>query len=167
MGFADSYLEKHRLYNFNTLQAPSNSLGLVVVIPCYDEPDIINTCIRSLYQCQPPECTVEIIVVINSAENSRLSVVQQNKKTLSELTAFTNRNSPDKFRLIPLHVYNIPKKTAGAGYARKIGMDLAVQRFNEIDNSDGIIVSFDADSTCEDTYLVEIEKKFQSQKKQN
>jgi hypothetical protein len=39
-------------------------------------------------------------------------------------------------------------------------MDEAVYRFGLSANADGVIVSFDADSTCDDNYLVEIERTF-------
>ncbi|HKK81062.1 MAG TPA: glycosyltransferase family 2 protein, partial [Prolixibacteraceae bacterium] len=44
-------------------------------------------------------------------------------------------------------------KHAGAGWARKIGMDWAVSLFNQKNNSGGIIVSLDADTVVEENYL--------------
>ena len=39
-------------------------------------------------------------------------------------------------------------------------MDEAVRRFNLVQNSKGIIISFDADSICDNNYLVEIENNY-------
>jgi hypothetical protein len=55
---------------------------------------------------------------------------------------------------------NLPQKDAGVGLARKIGMDEAVRRFEQINKPEGVIVCFDADSKCEENYLTEIEKHF-------
>ena len=55
---------------------------------------------------------------------------------------------------------NLPKKHAGVGLARKIGMDEAVRRLETVNNPNGIIVCFDADSKVEPNYLIEIEKHF-------
>jgi hypothetical protein len=55
---------------------------------------------------------------------------------------------------------NLQKKYAGVGFARKIGMDEAVNRFNKINNSKGILVAFDADATCDDNFFTEIENHF-------
>jgi len=59
---------------------------------------------------------------------------------------------------------NLPDKHSGVGLARKIGMDEAVCRFENI-KKDGIIACFDADSTCQNNYLVELEKHFENNPK--
>jgi len=45
--------------------------------------------------------------------------------------------------------------------ARKIGMDEAVRRFDDIDRPGGIIVCYDADCRCERNYLRSIERHFE------
>ena len=50
----------------------------------------------------------------------------------------------------------MPKKHAGVGLARKIGMDEAVRMFESIDNHDGVILCFDADCHCEPNFLSEV-----------
>ncbi|MBU6402807.1 MAG: hypothetical protein KGS61_21005 [Verrucomicrobia bacterium] len=37
--------------------------GLVVTIPCLNEPDLIGS-LQSLRACEPPECAVEVMVVM-------------------------------------------------------------------------------------------------------
>ena len=44
--------------------------------------------------------------------------------------------------------------------ARKIAMDEAVRRFDQIGHTKGIIACFDADSLCDDNYLIELEEHF-------
>ena len=59
-----------------------------------------------------------------------------------------------------LHFPDLPKKHAGVGLARKIGMDEAVDRFEQAEKPDGIIICLDADSQVEKDYFVEIERFF-------
>jgi hypothetical protein len=56
----------------------------------------------------------------------------------------------------------LKKKWAGAGTARKAGMDEAVERFNRLNKPDGIIVSLDADTLVDENYLIEIEEYFRN-----
>mgnify|MGYP000165069255 CR=1 FL=1 len=58
----------------------------------------------------------------------------------------------------------LPKKHAGVGLTRKIGMDEAVMQFHSIDK-DGIIICLDADCEVESNYFVEIENHFKKHSK--
>lgn len=58
----------------------------------------------------------------------------------------------------PIFAGNLPRKQAGVGLARKIGMDEAAFRFAKLNRYRGIIACFDADSTCSSNYLLELEK---------
>lgn len=121
-----------------------------IVIPCYNEPDFTST-LNSISNCKKPEKGVEVIVVVNNSETASNEIINQNKKTISEIENFKINNS--NFKIQVLEELDLPKKHAGVGLARKIGMDEAVRR-----NPDGIIVCLDADSLVEKNYLVEIEK---------
>ena len=60
-----AYLKRRQLYPFQVPSEPSADLGLIVVIPCFDEPDILKP-LRSLAACQRPSCGVEVLLVINA-----------------------------------------------------------------------------------------------------
>ncbi len=66
--FANKYLNKN---NREALikSEPSKSVGIIVVIPCYYEPEILAT-LDSLLKCQLPKSDVEVIVLINHSEIS-------------------------------------------------------------------------------------------------
>ena len=164
MSFAWHYLQRHTLFVKQIETKAPRDLGLVVVIPCYNEPDILRT-IESLKQSEQPSCSVELIVAINSSEDTCESILVQNRHTELELKAWANTNNRKGFTLHVLHQDDLPRKHAGAGLARKIGMDEAVRRFSEIDNPDGILVSFDADTRCADNYLSEIYSQFKNRPK--
>ena len=55
--------------------------------------------------------------------------------------------------LSPILIENVRRKHAGVGYARKIGMDLAVCRFAKSDKPDGVIIALDADTRVASNYF--------------
>lgn len=159
MGFADQYFEKQKDYKFHIKESPRDNLQYTVVIPCYYENRLIDSLV-SLYNCSRPKGSVEIIIVINSSSNADDRVKEQNLQTYKEAGEWIKSHSVNKFHYHIIYVPDLSPKYAGAGYARKIGMDEAVRRFNMIQNSAGIIISFDADSTCDNNYLTEIENNY-------
>ena len=56
-----------------------------------------------------------------------------------------------------LHFPDLPHKHAGVGLARKIGMDMAAYRLEQVQQRTAPIVCFDADSRCAPNYLKAIE----------
>ncbi|WP_436515963.1 glycosyltransferase [Ekhidna sp. To15] len=133
---------------FPNYQPPKN-LSMVVVIPCFKEPDLIGA-LDSLNACRPPSNEVLIIVIINESENCLGEVRKTNTGTLNQLENYKSRY-PVLFSYQKLS----PKK-AGVGLARKIGMDEAVRIFRKVGN-DGAIICYDADCRCDESYLDEIE----------
>lgn len=165
MTFANRYIQRNIAYPTFIKEAPSSKLGMVVVIPVFDEPDFLET-IYSLAECERPECDVEVLAVINQSEKSASEIILQNQKTLEELNHWKEQHQEVFFHLFVLDPPPFRKKHAGAGLARKTGMDEAVRRFAAIDKEDGIIVSLDADSLVDKNYMVEIERHFENSKKQ-
>lgn len=154
----NKYLQKYGFQAPQITEAPQDDLELIVVIPVYDESELIQT-LESLANCQEPLGKVEVICVINSSENEGEEVLERNRQTQEELRKWISRQQSEFIRFYSVHEAHLPKKHAGVGLARKIGMDEAVARFDQI-QGDGIIICFDADSTCDDNYLLEIEKHF-------
>jgi hypothetical protein len=135
---------------------PHDGLRMAIVIPCFNEPNVIAT-LESILNCQPPTSRVEVIVMINAAENSLPSIKEQNQKTFLEIKYWIAKC---RCLTIDFHIImdnNLSDKKAGVGRARKIGMDEAARRLPD----DGIIVGLDADSTVRDNYLIAIEKYFE------
>lgn len=159
MCFADKYLRKHKIYPDFISESPQKDLKYIVVIPVYNEPDVI-TSIESLYRCFRPVYSAEIIIVINSSSNSNEQIKQNNLKTLETIKLWEKTHREKRFRFFIIHVPDLPPKFAGAGMARKTGMDEAISRFNQINNNSGVIISFDADCICDNNYFIEIEKRF-------
>ena len=137
---------------------PESKTNLIVVIPCYNEPDILDS-LSALYHCNDPGCPVEIIVVINHSKSADPGIKDFNRLTSIAIKNWINSltKKPDRFFYI-IEAFDLPDKQAGVGLARKIGMDEATRRFNQIYNQKGIIVCFDADCLCTPNYLFEIHK---------
>jgi hypothetical protein len=136
---------------------------LKVVIPCYNEPDVMST-LRSLFACERGDFKVEIIVVVNSYLISPENIRRQNALSFNELTDFAAKHNTPGFFLTPLLVENLPGHQTGAGLPRKIGMDEAVAHFKKEGVADGILVSLDADCTVKSNYLIEIQAHFKKYK---
>ena len=129
---------------------------LAVVIPCYNEPDLLTT-LNSLWQCQPPPCRVEIVIVVNGSCDDSTAVQAQNRQTLTMTQRWMTDHAPLAvkrswgFQLIS--ELGIPTRQAGVGSARKIGMDWAMNHFSPEHRDSGVIVCLDADCTVEHNYL--------------
>ncbi len=141
-----------RLYN-----PIDTRVNMIVTIPCYDEPLILET-LQSLQACDEPSCAVEVIIIVNNAENAPERVISQNKKTYQDILDFNERNHKQWIQFFPILEQNMPTKIAGVGLARKIAMDEAIHRFDEINNQNGIIISCDADTIVEHNYFTAIER---------
>ncbi len=154
------YLERYAHYKEALIsQSVSEDTGIIIVIPCFNEPDIVPT-LQSLNECSVPNLKTEVLVVINASETATDSILETNQKTAEQIHLFISSENPG-FDLHIIIQNELPQKHAGVGLARKIGMDEAVRRFHQIGKLwDGIIVCLDADSLVEPNYLVEIEKHF-------
>ncbi len=160
----EKYLEKQPVLCQPVYDSPANDLGFIVVIPSFKEPDLIST-LNSLKACLKPETVTEVIIVVNSPENADSGVLEINRKTIQDIMDW-KASSP--FPFFSTHVLvadNLPGKDAGAGLARKIGMDEAVRRFDIAGNKDGIIASLDADCLVEPNYFREVEQFFRNSPK--
>ena len=153
------YLERYAYPRQMLTQDPSSELGLVVTIPCFNEPDVLSS-LQSISQCDLPSCAVETIVIINQPKSAPTEVSKQNRLTFDLATKFAHHYSNDHHKFHVVYVDDLPDKHAGVGLARKIAMDEAVRRFDAISKPDGLIVCFDADATCDSNYLFSIESHF-------
>ena len=157
--FADRYIQNNIVYPpFISEEVPS-SLSSVVVIPCLNEPEIIRT-LESLWACHPIESFCEVIVAVNDSESSSEEVKAFSRKTYEQLLEWKDVNDRRNLVLHPIYAPSVQAKFAGAGMARKIGMDEAVRRLNAANKPDGVIISLDSDCLVSANYLRQIEAFF-------
>lgn len=163
MGFADKYLLKQSQDIFHDYRGYAGASEMVVVIPTYNEPDLLYT-LKSLFKCQNPTCRVHVVVVINHSDNDSKKIVLQNDKTVAEIKRLEGQ-APSWMNVHSIYAKNMPSKHAGVGWARKIGMDWAVSLFNLNNNPEGLIVSLDADTLVEGNYLQALYQHFKTHPK--
>lgn len=156
--FANKYLQKQNRVAFIE-QQPDPDLGMIVMIPCFREPDILKT-LESLTNCKLPNKKVEVLVLINHSEIAPDETKQYNRNTKIEIDEWISNLNISGINFFSIGPIELPKKWAGVGLARKFGMDEALRRFNLLEKPNGIIVSLDADTLVEKNYLVEIENHF-------
>lgn len=133
---------------------PSENLNLCIVLPSYNESDLEKS-LNSLLNCKLPVRDVEVIVVVNHPEGSSSEIVKVSENSISLVQKFDQKSN--SIRFYPIQAYDLPRKHAGVGFARQIGMDEAAYRLFNVQNPNGVIACFDADATCLDNFYVELE----------
>jgi len=161
--FAEKYIQKNVVYPAFIESEVSPLLSMIVMIPCLNEPEIIRT-LESLWACDPVESICEVIVAVNNSDDSSSSVKDFNRETFLDLVDWGKRNNRENLFLSPIYAPAVNPKFAGAGMARKIGMDEAIRRFNVLNKPDGVIISLDSDCLVSSNYLKRIENVFSKNK---
>lgn len=154
-----TYTKRFQVNEPYLLETPPEDLSLVLVIPAYKEPNLAKT-LNSLGKCGATTGSVEVICVVNAPIDAADIVLQTNQECIRQIQEW-QMNHPEhfiKWRLIREEV--LPKKKAGAGLARKIGMDEALRRWGML-GKNGPILCLDADCEVSEQYLVAAEKAFQ------
>ena len=152
ISIVNQYFNRFPFRKINIALEPSKDLKIIVVIPSYNEKNIQPT-IDSLFLKQDDfSFNVEVIVLINNSESEIEEIKEQNLLTLKTLQNLSKTYSNNNIHLIPVLIGDLDAKHAGVGWARKLGMDIAIQRFRTI-NFNGIIVGLDADTVVESNYL--------------
>ena len=159
MATTNRYLTRQTLFPPLIHETPAQGLGLIVVIPCFNEPNLLAS-LTALAECERPSAPVEVIVVINQASTASEAISRQNQQSFDQALAFSREQASPSLRIFPLLLNDLLPKTAGVGLARKIGMDEAVYRFETAGNAHGVIACFDADARCAPNYLAEVERYF-------
>lgn len=159
MDILQRYIEQQSEQYYKCLDEPAKLASIFVVIPCYNEPDIITT-LSSLADCDHPKAAVSVLIVVNDAEDAPGESLTQNLLTLNTIQLWKAEHPDLFFDVQRILAHALPRKWAGVGWARKIGMDAAVRQLVRTNMPDGIIVSFDADSTALPNYLQTIETAF-------
>ena len=103
-------------------------LDAVVVIPARDEEERIGACLRALARQTVPPPAFDTIVVVDACKDRTAEVVAAVSSAVG----------------LPVTILDGPG--AGAGAARKAGMDLACGRLLSAGRATGLIACTDADS---------------------
>ncbi len=163
MNNAQIYLDRYAYPIQLFSELPSKDLGIIVVIPCFNESHLL-TSLDALRACEPTETNVEVITIINDGEQHHEAIKTRNRQTYKEAQQWAASHKSEKIKFLFYYASSLKPKHAGVGLARKIGMDEAIRRFEAVGKK-GLIVCFDADASCEPSFLKEIERHFKTETK--
>ncbi|MEM9674742.1 MAG: family 2 glycosyl transferase [Bacteroidota bacterium] len=155
------YFKRFESWPSQILEPLSKDTKVILVIPCYKEPNITIT-LNSLADCLAPQCPIEVLIVINASEQDPAEVHLQNRRSQKQVAEWVRLKQPDFLSCQVIYNDSLPSKHAGVGLARKIGMDEALRRFMTI-NYDGLIINLDADCTVASNYLTVLEQTWLAQ----
>lgn len=155
MGFASAYINERALFPPLFIEAPDKNLGIIVVIPAYNESGI-TTVLDSLAKCKLPLCSTEVIIIINAPADASEESFENNQKTFENIRSWKKQNVNCFFQLLVFDTMQHSFEKWGVGMARKTGMDEAVRRFDILNRPDGVILSLDADCTVSENYLLSV-----------
>jgi hypothetical protein len=158
-----NYLNKFSFTNWKLGKDDDKLYDNIIVIPSLAEYERIQTCLKSIEKNnQKILDRTLIIVVINNSENASSEIIENNQKTFESLLSYDkilNINFVDAFS----KGKSLPQKLAGVGFARKIGLDLALTKFHYESTAKKILLWLDADCEVESNYLEVVTEKFNSQ----
>ncbi|MEQ8711644.1 MAG: family 2 glycosyl transferase [Cyclobacteriaceae bacterium] len=124
---------------------------MLVVIPCFDEPNLVETLDSLNRSTVPRDGQVGVMVVINHGTKSSDEIKARNRATLAQFQSWAGDNTHTSISY-QCRLVELPQKHAGVGLARKVGMDDAVRIF-DLSGKDGPIVCLDADCTVYSNYF--------------
>ncbi len=161
----DSYLKRFNGRPPIISVKPARNLSGIIVIPCYREPDW-KTTLDCLAQCESPTNPIEVLVILNHSEVDCDAVKAEQHIALQSIREWSIQHGSHQMQFHAIDASNLPKKHAGVGLARKIGMDEGLHRLNGAGNlRDGFIACLDADCRCQANYLLALEDHFQQHPK--
>ena len=160
----NAYLQHRTLFGPQIYNRVSPNLGLAVVVPACDEPELIRS-LMSLAKCDFALVDTEVIVVIYNELGASAKLQARNRAIYLQAMEWAKQNFQPRRKFHILYYDDLPRKHCGPGLARKIGMDEACYRFEKIRQRKGIITCFDADSRAETNYLTAIEQHFKRHRK--
>ncbi|WP_439184032.1 glycosyltransferase [Carboxylicivirga taeanensis] len=143
------YFKKHPLN-----QPPGISSDLKVVVPVYLEEETLPVLIDSLLAAANSfaKARVEVILVFNYPDFAPSDIISRQLESFEHYTSI-ELGTDSSVVLTCLKDFDVPKKQAGVGHARKTGMDYAAYTFAHHNRTKGIIVSLDADCIVSTNYF--------------
>ncbi|KAF0149731.1 MAG: hypothetical protein FD143_2712 [Ignavibacteria bacterium] len=173
-----NYLRKFGFTKWSIETSTNKLFNTIVVIPAIEESKNIPKLLASLSENNSDSfAEILFVIVINNLESSSVDVKTDNQKLLSYLRKVIVFNDVDELakkvvsKKMNLAVVDacssgaeMPEKDGGVGYARKIGMDLALSFFDYNSTKSKILVCLDSDCLVSKNYTLALneinEKKY-------
>ncbi len=167
-----NYIRKFGLPIWKAEMSSEKLFEYVVVIPAIQEstniPHLLSSLLKNDESIFPKTL---FLFVINNLVSSSQEVKEDNQKLLQYLKNIIAGNSLDQLasdvRSKSMNIglvdaasagFEMPEKEGGVGFARKIGMDLALNYFDYTKATAKILVCLDADCLVSENYLTELDK---------
>lgn len=165
----DKYLTKFDLPKWKVVQRNENEkFSNIIVIPAISEFENIIRLTDSILLNNLDKINKTLaLFVINNKKNDSSEIKTNNFHSIQYLNKLINKSNENlKFGFIDCSTEGNepPEKDAGAGLARKIGMDSALTLFDYQIKTQKIIISLDADCLITQNYIQEIQKSFINEK---
>src|SRR5437762_6630343 len=103
----DFYFSRFGFCERQLVTPPQPDLGIVVVIPCFNEPDLAVT-LESLWLCERPRCSVEVIVVVNSPAGSSEEIHSWNQAAIKAAAEWAAPHQDPRFAIHVLDCSDLP-----------------------------------------------------------
>jgi hypothetical protein len=155
-----AYLDKRASNIWNIENDYKKYFQYIIVVPAIAESSNLPKLIKSLEKNDKLELhNTLLLIVVNNSVSSSEEVKKENQKTLSYL-----RKIKSKVNISFIDATSAGKemddKNGGVGLARKIGMDLALSKFDYLSINKNIIICTDADCIVDSDYVSEISQEF-------
>jgi len=155
-----AYLDKRASNTWHIENDHKKYFQKIIVVPAIAESDTLPKLIKSLEKNDKLELhNTLLLIVINNSVSSSEEVKSDNQKTLAYL-----RKIKSKVNISFIDACSAEKemddKNGGVGLARKIGMDLALKKFDYLSINKNILLCTDADCIVDSDYLSEISQEF-------
>jgi len=158
------YLNKQSLSKWDIETNNKALYSNIIIIPALSEYENIEKLITSLELNSKIFLDDTLIIFIaNNLYSHSDKIRNDNIKLIAYLRSYINKKKPLlNIGIVDASTKNkvLPKKDGGVGFARKIGMDLALSYFNYNNKSKNLLISLDADCTVSNNYLEMISTKF-------
>ena len=155
-----AYLEKRTSKIWQIENDYNKYFQYIIVVPAIAESSNLPKLIKSLEKNDKLELhNTLLLIVVNNSVSSSEEVKNDNQKTLAYF-----RKIKSKVNISFIDACSSGKemddKNGGVGLARKIGMDLALPKFDYLSINKNIILCTDADCIVDSDYLSEISQEF-------
>ncbi len=170
----EKYLRKYSFGNYSLETGSDNLYHMIFVIPVLEEFEGIKKLLESLSKNEESYLLKSLFVfVVNNVSGVEERILDDNAKTLAYLKSILDANPSDKLsaELVDKKIKigfvdastpgnELPQKDGGVGLARKIGMDLALRKFDYSVSKRNLLVCLDGDCLVADNYLEQLWKTF-------
>lgn len=173
------YLNKYQVKGWTVETTTNSKLKNIIVIPAIAEYGNTKILLNSLILNNPAYLKRSLILfVINNTRSASLETKEDNLKTIQLLRSIIHKQkSSDNFLndaidsslnpgLIDASTEGkeLPEREGGVGFARKLGMDLALTLFDYEDTGKNVLTCLDADCIVAPNYLEVITRSFDEHK---